>query len=312
MTRAAWAAAAGMMLAAGVGCYHPAPYAPNYGSPNYPTAPPGTMPGAMPASPGGSYVVPGQSMPGSLGAPSTYPGSGPTLAPPINGGDAPPSTFEGGVNPSGDVPNYEDPNAGDFGTAPPEDGYLPPASGDGESSPFMREGTAVPRRLDEAYASRQIKENADYFAGLDDVSLDAAGGDQPRPAEVAAGSAIQPASFEQSSFGPEPRQTESTNADASSGEEDAFGYDRNSYRWLRGVVDYDPAKKDWQIIYGLSPEASDKFGGSLTLLDEGRLADFQNDDVVLVEGRIDPDAGRDVLGKPLYRVTRAELIGRFE
>lgn len=304
MTRAAWAAAAGMMLAAGAGCYHPAPYAPNYGYPNYQTVPPG----AMPAAPGGSYVVPGQSMPSTLGAPSpSYPGSGPTLAPPINGGSSPPSTFEGGANPGG-VPNYEDPNAGDFGT-PPEDGYLPPSSGNG-SSPFMREGTAVPRQFNQGYASQPLNGEQDYFAGIDNVALDSTTVETERPRELAAASTktIQPASFEEASFGPEPAKLPSHGGV----EEDAFGYERSTYRWLRGVVDYDPAKKDWQIIYGLTPEASDKYGGSLTLLDEGQLSDFQNDDVVLVEGQLDPTAGRDVLGKPLYRVTRAELLGRFE
>lgn len=308
MTRAAWAAAAGIMLVAGVGCYHPAPHTPNYGYPNYQTVPPG----GMPAAPGGSYIVPGQTMPSTLGAPATsYPSSGPTLAPPINGGgSSPPSTFEGGVNPQGGVPNYEDPNAGDFGN-PPEDGYLPPSSGDG-ASPFMREGTAIPRQFNQGYASQMENGQRDYFAEIDKVSLDSTTVEVERPSELAAASpkAIQPASFEEASFGPEPGPAKLPSDGG--GEGDAFGYERSSYRWLRGVVDFDPAKKDWQIIYGLTPEASDKYGGSLTLLDEGQLSDFQNDDVVLVEGQLDPTAGRDVLGKPLYRVKRAELIGRFE
>ena len=62
----------------------------------------------------------------------------------------------------------------------------------------------------------------------------------------------------------------------------------------------------------LAPDPADRYAGSLTLLDEGRLADFQDNDVVLVQGRIDVAAGHDLLGKPLYRVTSAELIGRFE
>ena len=94
---------------------------------------------------------------------------------------------------------------------------------------------------------------------------------------------------------------------------DAFGYERGQYGWLRGVVDFDPHLKTWNLIYAVTPDADDHFGGSLTLHDaQGLLRDYQNADVVQVTGRPDPTAGTDPLGKPVYRITRAELVGRYE
>jgi hypothetical protein len=310
MTRAAWAwaAATGVILVAGVGCYHPAPYAPNYG---YPTSP--GIPGAYPAAPGGSYVVPGGS---TLGAPSTtYPsGPGPTLAPPINGsspgGNAPPYTYEQNPPSNGNVPNYTDPNAGDFGNNPggvPSDGFLPSDGNGANASPFYPSSSAVarPSGVELAAASRS-KPRPDYLAGIEDYD--------PSFQKV------KPAGFEESpkatsDFGADPAiasTSQEVTVRQQSPDDEGFGYDHSQYRWLRGVVDYDPVHKDWHIIYGLAPESADKFGGSLTLAENGQLKELQNDDVVLVEGRPDPQAGRDVLGKPYYRVTRAELLGRFE
>ena len=318
MTRAAWVfvAAAGVLLAAGVGCYHPGPYGPQ-GYPTYQNVPPGTFQ----AAPGGTFVVPGGTVPGTLGPSNSFPGSGPTLAPPINGGDAPPYTYEGGSDPSSgnSVPNYTDPSTGDFdyGT-PPEDGFRRPTDGtNGTSTPFY-EGTALPRQQNLAQAAPPGR---DYFSGLDE--FDAAGNRQ-----ATADSAVSPASFDRvadEDFGFDPRSSperlspapsgaapSGTAAVATPGEQEGFGYDRSNYRWLRGVIDYDQHRKNWHIIYGLPPDPQDKFAGSLTLIDDGHLRDFQSDDVVFLKGGIDATAGRDVLGKPIFRVSGAELIGRFE
>ncbi len=325
MSRAAWAvaAAAGITLVAGVGCYSPPQYAPAYG---YPSAP------AYPAAPGGSYIVPNGS-PGMLGTPSGMPsGPGPTLAPPINGagGDAPPyGTFDSSPTPAGPaVPNYSDPGpenfdngGGGFGAdpgagagSPSNDGFQPPASND---APFM-EGTAAPRRL----GTEQVAVPAagtDYFAGIDRYRRS----DRPSaPAEVAkVDSGIRPAAFNEDQrpavsedFGFDPITTPDAQpaATAASAGDEGFAYEPAGYRWLRGVIDYDPTARNWHVIYGLTPNSNDKYGGSLTLADSGRLSEFRDNDVVYLEGVLDPGAGRDPLGKPLYRVTNAELIGRYE
>lgn len=318
MTRAvlAMAAAAGISLAAGVGCYSPPQYAqPGYG---YPAAP------AYQAAPGGQYVVPGGTVPGSFGAPMMAPGTGagPTLAPPLNGGgsDAPPyGTFDNGsATPAGPaVPEYGDPQPGDFGTNPgagaggvPDDGFEAPSTG-GEATPFM-EGS-VPRRLGTEQAGAPTGGGPDYFAGIDHYRRS----DRPdaTSAPLIADTGVRPAAFEErpavnEDFGFDPVTTPDA-APAAAGDE-GFGYEPTGYAWLRGVVDYDPSARNWHIIFGLPPDPADRFGGSLTLADNGHLAEFRDNDVVYVEGRVDPAAGRDPLGKPLYRVTIAELIGRYE
>jgi hypothetical protein len=78
-----------------------------------------------------------------------------------------------------------------------------------------------------------------------------------------------------------------------------YDFDREGYRWLRGVVDYDEREKSWHIIYDINP--GDKYGGSMTLASDPRLNVLNTGDVVLVEGAVDPNS-RDRLGKPQYRV----------
>ena len=57
-----------------------------------------------------------------------------------------------------------------------------------------------------------------------------------------------------------------------------YDYDKTGYTWLR-----------------------DKFGGSLILGDNPKLKDLQNDDVVLVEGRLDT-VRKDDRGMPIYKI----------
>jgi hypothetical protein len=83
--------------------------------------------------------------------------------------------------------------------------------------------------------------------------------------------------------------------------------DPAGYKWLRGVVVRDPKSKSWRITYSRNPLDNDPYGGSLTLVDDESLDTLMDDDVVVVEGRIDPSAP-DKNGKPSYRVTRATPV----
>jgi hypothetical protein len=185
----------------------------------------------------------------------------------------------------------------DFGSSPgaPDDGFRTPQGGGADATPFYPSSSAVPRSNNTAQARPAATASSpDYLAGVD---------------EYDASKKIAPASFETPAtedFGAPPTASNEAAAD------EGFGYEHSSYQWLRGVVDFDPHQNTWNIIYGLTPDSSDKFGGSLILIDDGQLADFKDNDVVLVEGRLDPRAGQDLLGKPYYRVSRAELLGRFE
>ena len=316
MTRAAWAIAVGVMLTVGAGCHHPRPYAPNYGAyptyPTYPTAPAG----GYPAAPGGSYIVPNQTIPGTLGPTTPYPTNGPTMAPPLNGGgNAPPATYEGGTNPSGGVPDYRDPTTGDFGTAPSGDGFQAPA----EETPFMEgQGTAVPSPNGYASAAPSSSEH-DYFAELSEYEMNRPGGAAPAPSSTG----VQPAGYEKAAAGQEmsvdeafaaarPGPLGAAQQSSAATNPDWYGYDPNGYRWLRGVVNYDPQSQEWFIMYGLPPEKGERYGGALTLANHPLLKNFKNNDVVEVRGQIDPSAGQDIQGKPYYRIESAKLLGRYE
>ena len=76
-----------------------------------------------------------------------------------------------------------------------------------------------------------------------------------------------------------------------------YDYDHDAYTWLRGKVDYDEGSKSWQIIYSLNPQ--DKYGGSLTLIDNPALKKLQNDDVAFVEGVLEKVAAGV---KPRYQI----------
>lgn len=81
-----------------------------------------------------------------------------------------------------------------------------------------------------------------------------------------------------------------------------YGYEPSNYRWLRGLVDFDEHERVWVMIYDDTPDASDAYRGQITLINNGLLSRLQNNDRVVVEGRIDPSTRDADTGKPQYRV----------
>tara|TARA_R110002111_G_scaffold177322_1_gene243423 strand:+ start:57840 stop:59210 length:1371 start_codon:yes stop_codon:yes gene_type:complete len=86
-----------------------------------------------------------------------------------------------------------------------------------------------------------------------------------------------------------------------------FNYDKQQFRWLRGIVEYDEQEKSWNITYNATPDKSDKFGGNIVLIDQGKLNRFKNGDVVLLDGQID-GSQQDKMGKPCYRISKAQRL----
>jgi hypothetical protein len=80
-----------------------------------------------------------------------------------------------------------------------------------------------------------------------------------------------------------------------------FDYDRTSYSYLRGVVDFNPGNKSWRIIYSPSPDRKDKYGGAFELIDSPKLRGLRDGDVVFMQGRVHPQIV-DSHGKPKYEV----------
>jgi hypothetical protein len=92
---------------------------------------------------------------------------------------------------------------------------------------------------------------------------------------------------------------------------DPCAYDSVGFTWLRGIVDFDRRDGSWHIIYSQHPDAHDRFGGAIRLVDTPKLSTLHDGDIVYVEGRIDSDH-RDSRGKPQYRIEGDQIarLGR--
>lgn len=75
------------------------------------------------------------------------------------------------------------------------------------------------------------------------------------------------------------------------------------YAWLAGSVDYDHKNRSWKLRYA-SVDEEDRFGGSVTLVDNGTLGTLKEGQSVRVKGRII---------EPENRATRAQFeVKSFE
>lgn len=76
-------------------------------------------------------------------------------------------------------------------------------------------------------------------------------------------------------------------------------HDAKSYSWLRGIASYDEDEQVWYLIYNPDPDENDKYKGSIALADHPTLSALQQNEVYLVEGKVDSEQdGR--YGKPKY------------
>lgn len=88
--------------------------------------------------------------------------------------------------------------------------------------------------------------------------------------------------------------------------------DRNGYSWLRGIVTFDETEQKWRLTYNPDPTANDPYHGNFVLVGDEQLDNLLPDDVVLVEGAIEPTLKDKRFGKPSYRVRqlkRLEALG---
>lgn len=136
------------------------------------------------------------------------------------------------------------------------------------------------------------------FGGSDaspGYGIDNGGGMVPQPQDdgmFRQDSAKAPMSVQASAF----RQKIPTTSTGST-----YGYSGKDYTWLRGIIGFEQREQMHNIIYSLSPDNSDAYGGNLTLRRDQRLQQFRPGDIVEVRGRID-QASTDAHGKPLYVV----------
>ena len=291
--------ASGLLLA-GVGCARPYYYQPPMGGGGYPIQ---TLTPGQPYAPGGTYGAPptygaptaptyGQPTYGqpTLGAPGslqpvpsqppppppTYNNNTPNYQPPTqdnSGSNDPYFPSQPSDNPVPDYadPAFDQPSGGGFGN--PNDDFLPPNTLDSDlNEAFNSTLTPAPKSVDLAAVPTDTP--------MHDSSLLPADG-------FASMGGIDPVGFETASSTP-------------AGGAEPYAFDPDGYSWLRGIVSYDQADQSWTITYDVTPDTWDTYAGHLTL--EGTMpADVKDNDIVLVEGAVDP-AHTDRLGKPIYRI----------
>lgn len=249
------------------GCYS------SYGHPTYnpygpgvPTYSPQAVPQFGPPVGSPTPVYPNGTFPGGSFAPSggsTFPSDNLTPTPDPNSSF--PSTNSGdGFSPSNG-----------FNSSPPSGGTgLVPRYGDPETLPPARSGNT-------------------FDSNTTPFSSDGAAF-QPQPA------ASQPVGMRY-----EPTRSDSRlqlAAHQASSASNPYGYDATGYRWLKGLVDYDEEQRAWLLIYDTTPDSQDIYRGQITLFGSSLLAQLQNNEFVMVEGRVDNSVRDAGTGKPQYRV----------
>lgn len=85
-----------------------------------------------------------------------------------------------------------------------------------------------------------------------------------------------------------------------------YGFDTAEYRWLRGLLRFDPSDESWHIVY--SAEARDRYAGVLRLsVSPDALHGLQDGDPIDVRGHVE-NADTSSGPVPVYRVTDIRLM----
>ena len=80
-----------------------------------------------------------------------------------------------------------------------------------------------------------------------------------------------------------------------------FGY-RPDYSKIEGRLEYSPSSNQWKLRYIPIDGKTDRFGGSVVLVDTARMRDFEDGDFVSVDGEVGRD-GQDTVGyAPAYHL----------
>lgn len=88
----------------------------------------------------------------------------------------------------------------------------------------------------------------------------------------------------------------------------AYGHGKN-YEWLIGkLMKVHVPRPGWKIRYARLDE-KDKWGGSMVFSTDARLENFQDGDVLYVEGEIISDRASLYLSGPRYRIRSIRLFG---
>ncbi|MBS0206539.1 MAG: hypothetical protein JSS49_26925 [Planctomycetes bacterium] len=283
-----------LVLAAAVGSVAgcQSPY--GYQSPYYGNAPVGTYPQfpggpVYNTTPGPTYVPngqPGMGSPTPLGAPTTQP----------------PSTYDNG---SGGI--KFDNNNGDaapFNSTPPAGGRgtVPDPQDDLKQDPSASKPDLTPTSSSSIRRDFQLQPQLEQVPEQDSTPVQPANTaeeDDPfaPPRKISSAAEMPTGAIEQVKYESPPK------------ERNPYGRDTThaNPEWLRGVVDFDPQERTWQIVYAATPDPRDRNGGSLTLGNHRDLSRCRNGDIVVVFGGIDANQV-DSRGKPIYALDKVQPL----
>ena len=79
------------------------------------------------------------------------------------------------------------------------------------------------------------------------------------------------------------------------------------FEWVQGELQYDVEHGTWHLLYDQSPAQSDPQGGEITIDGNPGFRTTDNNHIFRVYGQRDPSR-LDRMGKPVYRVSRAQLV----
>jgi|GEM_PF-5656357 len=80
----------------------------------------------------------------------------------------------------------------------------------------------------------------------------------------------------------------------------------DDYAWLRGQLDFSAIDRRWKVRYIPIDGATDRFGGSVQLVDHAELSNFKSGDWVEVRGRLGRTTAADRGYAPPYEVRKIE------
>jgi len=86
-----------------------------------------------------------------------------------------------------------------------------------------------------------------------------------------------------------------------------YGYDGH-YAWLQGQLEYSEASRQWKLRYIPIDGPTDRYGGSVVLVDSPALASRKAGDFVSIKGQLD-ESGKGQAGfAPLYTITSVDRL----
>jgi hypothetical protein len=83
-----------------------------------------------------------------------------------------------------------------------------------------------------------------------------------------------------------------------------LAYDGDKLRWIRGVLNFDPATRTYSVTYSNAPDEKDPYHGTIKLANDQRLSQLKNQDLVQIEGTVRPTSNMG----PYYQIVSIQKL----